>query len=162
MTDRAFDVRSPKFAPFGLIGWLFMGAILGGIPLMGLLIVLVQLGASDPVTTLIVSLVCTIPIAILYTLHRLFTKFRLSILLDGTVEYIQPFKTSRFAVTQIATAGWSSTHVAAANRRVSWLILGDAAGKKLEAISPISFDEAALQEFVAKLQTLNPNLRVSS
>lgn len=135
-----------------------MGAILGGIPLMGLAIVVVELGASDPATTFVVALVCLIPLGILYALHRLFTKFRLSVFSDGAVVFTQPFKMTKIAPGQIATMNWSSTVVHASNRRMNWLVLGDAKGDKIEAISPISFSEGALQEFAAAVKKTNPNV----
>lgn len=161
MVDRIFDVRAPRTAPFGVFGWIFMGAILGGIPLMGLIIVAVQMGASDPVTTLIVALVCLIPVGILYALHRLFTKFRLSILADGSVEFVEPFKTTRIAKGQLSGLHWRSTYVATAKTRMNWLIISDKSGQGLAAISPAAFGGDALNGFVAALQTQNPDIAVS-
>jgi hypothetical protein len=159
--DRIFDVKAPATAPFGLFGWLFMGAMLGGIPLMAVAIVVAQMGASDPGTTAIVSLTFMIPVAILYALHRLFTKFRLSVLSDGSIEYVQPFKTMRLAPGHIATMNWSATRIHASNRQMNWLVLGDAQGNKIEAISPMAFGDKALRDFVAVVLKANPNTRMT-
>jgi hypothetical protein len=160
--ERIFDVKAPATAPFGVIGWIFMGSLLGGIPLMGLAVVVTQMGASDPGTTAVVALVCLIPIAILYTLYRLFTKFRLSVFADGSVAFVQPFKTTRLAKGQVASATWTSNYVAASNSRMKWMILGDAKGNRIEAISPISFDEDALNQFVETLKRVDPGVQTDA
>jgi hypothetical protein len=160
--DRIFEAKAPRTAPFGIVGWIFIGTILGGIPLIGLATVVGTMGASDPVTTLVVALVCLIPIGILYALHRLFTKFRLTLFSDGAIEFVQPFKTTRIAKDQLAGAHWRSNYVAATKTRMNWLILSDRAGKGLEAISPMSFGAGALNDFVAALQTAHPGLSVTS
>jgi hypothetical protein len=119
MAERIFDLKAPRFAPFGVFGWAFMGTILGGIPLLGLVTVVATMGASDPGVAAGVALVCLIPIGILYAVYRLFTRFRLSIFDDGAVEFVQPFKTSRYAPRQLAGAHWRSTYIAASKTRAN-------------------------------------------
>jgi hypothetical protein len=161
MTARIFDVRAPRTAPFGLVGWIFMGLILGGIPLFGLVMAVTQMGASSPGVAAAVAAVCLIPIAVLYAVYRLFTKFRLSILSDGTVEFVEPFKTTRLTKAQLASAHWRSTYMAPAKTRVNWLILADGSGTGLAAISPMSFGAGALTEFLEALKAAHPGLTIS-
>lgn len=161
MSERIFEIRAPATAPFGLVGWIFVGALLGGLPLLSAVIVIATMGAEPPGTAAMVSLVCLVPIAILHTLHRLFTRFRLAILSDGAVEFVEPFKTTRVPGESVATANWRSSFVAHANTRVNWLILSDGKGAQLLAISPMAFGQDALNDFVTRLQQANPGLSIA-
>lgn len=161
MTARIFDARAPRTAPFGLAGWIFIGLILGGIPLLGLIVTVTEMGASSPGVAAAVAAVCLIPIAILYAVYRLFTKFRLSILSDGTVEFVEPFKTTRLSKAQVASAHWRSTYMAPARTQVNWLILADGSGAGLAAISPMAFDSGALAAFLEALKSARPDLKIS-
>jgi hypothetical protein len=159
MLDTVFDVRAPRLAPFGLVGWIFIGGLLGGIPLMGLAVMISAIPAGEFFGYLPYMIFFLFPIAMLYGLWRLFARFRLSILTDGTIIFVEPFKTTRIAKGTVATANFTSTYVHASKARMNWLVLGDAQGNKLGTISPMSFGADALIKFIAALQKVQPDVK---
>jgi hypothetical protein len=165
MTAPLFDARAPRLAPFGLVGWIFVGTLLGAIPLVGVLTLTFSLPAEDPswwAYLPVFWLVALIPVAILFAVYRAFTRFRLTVEADGAIIFVQPFKTTRLAKGQVASAIWSSAYVAATRTRVNWLILSGPDGAKIEAISPMSFGEGALNDFVETLKQVDPALRTTA
>jgi hypothetical protein len=154
------DLRAPRTAPFGLIGWIFMIAIFGGTTWWLYPWTLYNWSELGTTTVLILWLVAAIPTLILYALWRMFARFALRIYKDGVIEYVQPFKTTRIAKDRLATVNLSSTYVGAANRRVSWIVLGDHEGKKLEAISPMAFGDDTAR-FFETLRVSHPKVKIT-
>jgi len=107
-----------------------------------------------------------IPLTVLYVLRRAFTRFALALFEDGSVRITQPFNTQSISREQLAVivAKSNNAHIGGAGVpvRVSipWLHFFDAAHKKLATVSPSGFDAADVQQMLAEIGRVRPDVRI--
>ncbi len=121
--------------------------------------------AKNPKVLFFWIAVC-IPLAIMFTLRRLFTRFRVTLFQDGSVKITQPFNSQNIAREQLAiiVAKSNNAHIGGSSAPVRvaipWLHFFDAAHKKLATVSPSGFDATDVQQMLAEIGRMRPDVRI--
>ena len=121
--------------------------------------------AKHPKVLFIWVAVC-IPLAVMFTLRRLFTRFRVTLFQDGSVKITQPFNSQSISREQLAVivAKSNNAHVGGSTAPVRvaipWLHFFDATHKKLATVSPSGFAEADVKQMLAEIGRMRPDVRI--
>jgi hypothetical protein len=115
---------------------------------------------------LLVWLAACFPLALMYVLKRLFTRFAVALYQDGGVRITQPFTTHNISREQLATivTRTNQAHVGGANTAarvaVPWMYFFDSADKKLAQVSPAGFDASDIEKLLGEVRRLRPDVRI--
>jgi hypothetical protein len=121
--------------------------------------------AKNPKVLFFWVAVC-IPLAVMFTLRRLFTRFRVTLFADGSVKITQPFNSQNIAREQLAVivAKSNNAHVGGSTAPVRvaipWLYFFDASHKQLARVSPAGFDAADVQRLLNEFGRVRPDVRI--
>ena len=101
------------------------------------------------------------PLAVLYVIRRLMTRYNLRLYADGLVEIVFPFKTVRIARGELASVTAQGVYVAAIRARRTWLVFASRDGKVLASLSPSAFEAGVVERFLGALREVNPQVAIS-
>lgn len=100
------------------------------------------------------------PVALLFGLKHVLSRYAVHIQQDHTVEIVHPFKTQRFSAQQIDTAGISSVRSQGGRVVQYYVVLGDSTGKALASFSATMFTPEQIEEFFQALQHSTPTVNI--
>ncbi|MBX3577903.1 MAG: hypothetical protein KF723_11885 [Rhizobiaceae bacterium] len=104
-------------------------------------------------------LLALFPLAVLFVLRRLMSRYALRLLNDGTVELVLPFKTIRLSAATLSRVVFS--RAGTANRgQQTFASFIDARGTVAASVAASAFSSGQWQGFLDALRTLAPHIAV--
>lgn len=147
----------------GGCGGAFMLAVFGPLP-FALIAFTINVWHEAPVGLTIFYILSFFPLAVLFVIGRLISRYALAVERDGTVEIVYPFKTLRLSPSDFAWVTTQAAHLGynqgmPIRRPDVKFVRADnhiAASVAMNAFSPQQW-----QDFLAALQSVRPDVRVS-
>jgi hypothetical protein len=151
-----FEARNPGKLPVpGCLGCFMVGVF--GMPAVMLPLMTWKEVPQNP-WLLLVYIGALFPLAVLYVLKRLMSRYNLRVFQDGLVEIVYPFKTVRITQAELASVALQSTYVAALNGPRTSLVFTSRDGRMLASLAPQAFGGDAITRFVETLRSVNPDV----
>ena len=146
----------------GCGGW-FMLAVFGPLP-FALIAFTLSRWHEAPVVLTIFYIASFFPLAVLFVIARLITRYALAVGRDGTVEIVYPFKTVRLAPADFAWVTTQAAHLGynqgmAIRRPDVKFVRAD--NSIAASVAMHAFSQGQWQDFLAALQHARPEVRIS-
>ncbi len=130
-----------------------------GLPALACILFTLQDLPQNP-WLIILYLVACFPLAVLFVLARLMSRYALAVFENGDLEVKLPFSRVTVAAGTLDSIVLESRYVAATKSQMSWFRFVDRDGRVILSLASSAFSNQVFEDFFKAARASNPSLRV--